>query len=200
MGFLGSFLRKGRPATAPGKEASWQSRDMAELRERFYESFDRSLIESMVFPNPRRLEQAERAHPIGEGRHFRAFVLQSNQSFKESLVIQLPKPTFLGHEPEQRTQAWLNCMRRIQNAKIALIPPFEVVVVEQRLQCLVTPFGSGGADQALPRWQPVNDYVSLTVRELRGMRLEIDDYIQVRTMHGIPFICDFSDIRALRNT
>jgi hypothetical protein len=193
---MGIFDRKQILSTQDSRQKTdWgggQLDDCDHLRKRFFESYDRSLIEYMC--SSRSIETHDRIHPIGEGRHFRALVLLPEVSSKIPLVISIPKSSFLGSDPVRNSARWCQDMSDLRKLRIPMIPPFELIQNSNVLRCLVTPFGSGGSDQANSRWQPVISCVKMAERVLAQHGFRIDDQIQVRCFEGIPFICDLSDL------
>jgi hypothetical protein len=193
MGFFGKkHLAGDQGEKAPASFIGVQREDYEYLRRRFFESYDRSLIEYLA--SSRSIEAHDRIHPIGEGRHFRALVLMPDNSTKIPLVISLPKSSFLGNDPAKTSARWCDAMKDLRRLRVPMIPPFDLLENANVLRCFVSPFGSGGSDQAKARWQPIKNHVNLTERALADHGFRIDDRIQVRCFEGIPFICDLSDL------
>jgi hypothetical protein len=163
--------------------------DERRLRELFYRSFDLSRVESLLGLSDARLDRE--ATFLGEGTHFRAWRLRPRAPGEPALVLKRAGH-HLGKEGSVARRQWTDAMLKVKGTG-GLVPPFELVEAAGRFG-IVMPYGDKDLKEASPHWQPVQARLAELDRALSARGLVLQDIPQGRTVGGIPFIYDFSDL------
>ncbi len=157
----------------------------AALQQAFYRSLDSSLIRSGIVHGP----AARLWSKIGEGRHFQCF-RQPNYGGLD-LCILLAKPAFL-QQVSLSPKAWAADIRKLGTLDHPLVPPMEVIE-DIEFFAYVQPFCE--ADLVLT--PEIREVLRGLHENLRREGLELDDYQQLRSCQGHPFVIDFSELKRL---
>ena len=158
--------------------------DKRRLYREFAASFDRSAIESAFL----RIESGPpQGDLLGEGSDCSAYLLP-----RASLVLTIPKPSFLRSHDVGIWRRRLAVLQEIE--EVPLIPPLRTIKIGEHM-ALVTPYGDQEDSAIHEHWQPLPALKEACVRELRERGLFINDVLQVKSRHGVPFVVDFSDLR-----
>jgi hypothetical protein len=174
---------------------------MERLRQNFYNHYDPSFFTGLFrsLSGPRK-EEFIKKHPLsllGEGSHFQAWKVTTGKN--GTYVLRIPsrhssdllKNTFL---------PWIKNMKFVSKYKAPLLPPFEIIKVENQFG-LVSPYGellSEKQNQQLTFLEESKKFSQF----LRSLGLSIQDRLQIafwRDQMGeaIPFVFDLSDLTSL---
>jgi hypothetical protein len=170
------------------------TQDMNWLREAFYQSLDRSRLESMLRQGESRFASSESVLTIGEGTHFRAYLVQPHSSDRQGVVVAIAKPSFLTGSGLNRLSRWRQAMKTVKAQKLELMPPHEILTISDQCTALVTPYGESARTGAKSTWLPLEKFEQLTIAKIAQSGLIMRDGLQIRCMQGIPFIHDWSDL------
>jgi hypothetical protein len=160
----------------------------AGLEKAFYGSLDSSLIRSAILGG-----SAFRTwQKLGEGRHFRC--LRLTQPDRLDLAINLAKPSFLRAEKRLRKQ-WAADLQQLRGLDHPLIPPMEVLD-DSEFFAYIQPC----CDQELTISSEIRQLLEDMQRAMNSRGLELEDYPQLRTCQGHPFVIDFSELNRLQKS
>lgn len=172
-----------------------QVRDLTESRQRiardFYRSFDADLALTLA------ADLSKTGEFLGEGRHFRSYRLRSRGSL--DLVLNLAKPAF-GLADGPKVGAWRGYMKALQRLAHPLLPPLEVLPSGEAAAAFVMPY----CEEIIPEksWDDLGLRALLETfeAELALAGLILDDYWQLRSCQGHPFVTDFSELMSLSSS
>lgn len=150
------------------------------LAEHFYRLYDDSRFLSLL-----RSELHSRFRLIGKGFHSEAFLIPCQNG--DSLVLSVQKAE--SDYDQIRLRLWRKNLQFLSTIRAPLIPPFAVLVHEDRVG-LVLPYG-----------QPGNTTTQAEIRSLRETLkkngLVLKDSEQIAVCQKVPFIYDWSDLEKL---
>jgi hypothetical protein len=157
----------------------------AALEKAFSRSLDTSVIRSGIMQG-----HVERQwNLVGEGRHFQCFKLPGRGAM--DLAVLLARPAFLKGELQAR-RLWARDLKRLLTLAHPLIPPMEVMD-DTEFFAYVQPFCEAELH--------VTAAIQTALRDLQtalaSQELELDDYTQLRSCQGHPFVIDFSELKRL---
>lgn len=132
----------------------------------------------------------------GEGRHFKSFKIPLAGSGGRGLdlAMNVAKPSFhQGRSDLMRD--WVKACKAIKSLSHPLLPPFEILEGVGDLVLFIMPF----CEEALTLSQQNSPKIATQIASLRALLLEngwiLDDYWQLRTCRGYPFVIDFSELK-----
>lgn len=163
--------------------------DLRRLKELFYRSFDRSRLEALLKLPDARLDRE--AAFLGQGTHFRAWRLRPEPPGAPCLVLKRAISGLTGPEGLGQRR-WADAMRKLKGLG-SLVPPFEVLETDGRIG-IVMPYGDQALEKAAPHWLPMQSRLQELDRALAARGLVLQDIPQGRSLGGIPFLYDLSDI------
>jgi hypothetical protein len=174
-------------------EQAPQLADMQALQREFFRSYDpakhSALADDILVDKFRRTEFF-----LGEGRHFRAWkVLMGPGRYQ---VLTLSNGFFESERGSAGVLRWLRDMKILQAANLPLVPPFAVLRMGEKISMMM-PFGESRQPAVNAHWLPLDQSVKQLVANLEIYRLFLDDEFQIKVCDGVPFVCDFSDLRPL---
>ncbi len=159
----------------------------AALEQAFYRSLDSSVIRSGLQQSPRfRVWEL-----LGEGRHFQCFKLPGRGDM--DLAVLLAKPAFLRADGPARRQ-WGDDLKRLPSLQHPLLPPMELVA-DIEFFAYVQPYCA--VDLKLDKM--LSAALMDLQEKLATLDLELDDYPQLRSCQGHPFVIDFSELKRRRS-
>ena len=164
----------------------------SQLREMFYRAYDASLITSFMGRLAAMSETERRSVPgfLGEGMHFQSFEVAA---VPMPLAVNIAKASF-SKRGEAALARWEDAIRRARSLEgDSLIPPMDVVNAFG-LTAIVMPKGKQVSQQGT---RVLDSMLLETSRALGQAGLVLDDYPQVREALGVPFIVDWSDLKAI---
>lgn len=165
--------------------------DFENLRQEFAASYDpsghRAIVEALLAGRG-----ARGGDFIGEGRHFRAWVVKLNAG--NELVVNIGNEEFLRERGSAGLRRWLAAMQKFTTAKVPLIPPMAIIAVGGTVSMMM-PFGQSSLAEISAHWLPLQNQQSEFRQFLATCGLSLDDHMQIKVKSGVPFICDFSDLR-----
>jgi len=160
------------------------------LMEAFHRAFDPSRLWSEW---DLCVNQSKRAM-CGEGRHFRSYRIPGLAGGLD-LALNVAKPCFYQAGP-QTTRNWTRALQSIKKLQHPLLPPFEVLEGLNDLVLFVMPY----CEEALSLSEQNSPRMAAQIESLRVLLAEhgwiMDDYWQLRTCRGYPFVIDFSELKA----
>ncbi|RZA23019.1 MAG: hypothetical protein EOP10_13890 [Proteobacteria bacterium] len=163
-----------------------------DLIEAFYRVFDPSRLwqewDQAVNKGARRL--------TGEGRHFKSFRIPQGTGRGIDLAMNVAKPCF--HQGRSDlTREWVRACKSIKSLSHPLLPPFEVLEGAGDLVLFVMPF----CEEALTLSQQNSPKIAAQIKGLRDLLSAagwmLDDYWQLRSCRGYPFVIDFSELKMI---
>lgn len=157
-------------------------RSKSDLVNKFYRSYDPSLVQQHLDTNCRQLTT------IGRGYHFTSYRIMGQAGLH--LALSLARPGFL---IGSRLQDWLAGLELVNNMKHPLIPPLAWGVHQER-GFYVTPYGPDSVTR-----QQFSEELKTLANDLRDKGLHLDDYWQLRQWEGHPFVIDWSDLKRLKH-
>lgn len=167
-----------------------RERDQRQLRELFYRVFDRSRMEALLKVPDEKLDRE--AAFLGEGQHFRAWRLRGGHAGETPLVLKRASPG-LGPLGGVERRQWVQAVTRLKGVG-GLVPPFEVLQIEGHIG-IVMPYGDKALVEAAPHWQPMQSRLAELDQDLAARGLTLGDIPQGRSLSGIPFVYDLSDVQ-----
>lgn len=130
----------------------------------------------------------------GEGRHFKSYKIPMGSSRGLDLAMNVAKPSFHMGRTDM-TRDWVKACKAVKSLSHPLLPPFEVLEGAGDLILFVMPF----CEEALSLSQQNSPKISAQIASLRNLLLNhgyiMDDYWQLRTCRGYPFVIDFSELK-----
>lgn len=153
----------------------------------FYLSFD----PSWLWQEWERSEKSGRARIAGEGRHFRSYRIKGRGCL--DLALNVAKSQFHRDSPVDRRE-WIVLMQKLKKVSHPLLPPTEVLSADDNEQLLIVqPFCEEAVSHnEIPKFRPM-------LGELESLLLThglyLDDYWQLRSCRGHPFVIDFSELK-----
>ena len=131
----------------------------------------------------------------GEGRHFRSYRIPSHGG-ELDLALNVAKPCFGQGRPDGIRQ-WIAACKSIKKFQHPLLPPFEVLEGLDDLVLFVMPF----CEEALSLSEQNSPKIGAQIESLRVLLASegwlMDDYWQLRTCRGYPFVIDFSELKTI---
>jgi len=164
------------------------------LNNEFASTLDEALVRQLLIGSDEHLSAS--FNLLGEGTHFKAWLLRPGPNPSFQLVLKRPTSNFYPPGgPDYRH--WRSCLMLLKKEPIPpLIPPF--AVIEQGEQYgLVMPYGPDPVAKVAAHWQPLDRQTQDYKAALTKKGLYIDDILQIRVWQGIPFLIDLSDIKAV---
>lgn len=155
----------------------------------FYRAFDLSWMERQIRDLDRLPPQ-----PLGEGRHFRSYRVISGKSL--DLALNVAKRSF-GEGQSATRRLWCQAIRQLQSLSHPLLPPIEVIPLQDDGIAYVMPYCEQEVPMASLRQEAFRTWLAEWERELEGLGLWMDDYWQLRLCRGHPFVIDFSELKPL---
>ena len=171
--------------TPPMEKASILQRCIEETRQLhtlFYRTFDHA----------RCLQLASRLHEnqsipgvmfIGSGTFFSTHRIDSDLVIK---IPHLPNPKSLSH--------WLQQWKKLQSFSVPLLPPFSCIEHAQMGFFLCMPYGEAILAPLAPHWSPLTPHIEIFLRTCAAQKMICCDNLDLVQQHGIPFVCDLSDL------
>jgi|GEM_PF-1645743 len=141
-----------------------------------------------------RFSSLENVLMIGEGAHFRAFLVLAHSSDGRGLVVSVAKPSFLTGSGLNRLTRWRQAMKTLKSQRLELMPPHELLMVHDQCVALVTPYGESSSSAVKPNWMPLDKFEQITLAKIAQNGFIMRDGLQIRCCQGIPFIHDWSDL------
>ncbi len=89
---------------------------------------------------------------------------------------------------------WREGLKKLSNASIPLFPPTGFVSEAER-PVFVMPFCLKNLKDIKSHWQPIEEAKMIFRQELNEHGYELDDYLQLGSVKGVPMIYDFSDLK-----
>lgn len=130
----------------------------------------------------------------GEGRHFKSYKIPLGAGRGVDLAMNVAKPSF--HQGRSDlTRDWVRACKSIKSLTHPLLPPFEILEGVGDLVLFVMPF----CEEALTLSQQNSPKIAMQIHSFRDLLLEhgwiMDDYWQLRSCRGYPFVIDFSELK-----
>lgn len=134
----------------------------------------------------------------GEGRHFKSYKIPMVSNRGLDLAMNVAKPSF--HQGRtDLTRDWVKACKAVKSLSHPLLPPFEVLEGAGDLILFIMPF----CEEALTLSQQNSPKISGQIASLRDLLYAhgwlMDDYWQLRTCRGYPFVIDFSELKKAPN-
>ncbi|RYZ57335.1 MAG: hypothetical protein EOP07_10195 [Proteobacteria bacterium] len=162
-------------------------------RESLVEAFYRGFDPSRLWQEWDLSEHKAKRALTGEGRHFRSYRIPSPSGGLD-LALNVAKPCFYSAGP-QNIRNWIKACKSVKKLQHPLLPPFEVLEGLNDLVLFVMPY----CEEALSLSEQNSPKMSAQINSLRDLLASegwmMDDYWQLRTCRGYPFVIDFSELK-----
>lgn len=145
----------------------------------FYRVYEPSLARDFIEKLPKR------EFELGAGRHFTSFLYKTQGLL--DLVVNVGRPAFL-----EKSENWAGRMQKLQKLDHPLLPPFELWPGAEGVY--VMPYCEQIVSPAVWRASGLSPLLDSFQLALQAAGLALDDYWQLRTCRGHPFVTDFSDL------
>ncbi len=171
------------------KEIHVLMRRRQSLVEAFYRVFD----PSRLWQEWDQAEHKAKRTLCGEGRHFRSYRIPSPGGGLD-LALNVAKPSFYKDSPEG-IREWVRACKGVKKLQHPLLPPFEILQGIDDLVLLVMPF----CEDALSLSEMNSPKIAAQIESLSALLAsegwQMDDYWQLRSCRGYPFVIDFSELK-----
>jgi hypothetical protein len=134
----------------------------------------------------------------GEGRHFKSFKIPNVGTRGIDIAMNVAKPCFQQGRSDL-IRNWVRACKSIKSLSHPLLPPFEILQGTGDLTLFIMPF----CEEALTLSQQNSARIATQIASLRDLLAIqgwlLDDYWQLRSCRGYPFVIDFSELKRLPN-
>jgi len=165
--------------------------DMAEMREKFYESYEPSLHWSLIDDFIQDPNKMDADSYLGGGQHFNAWKVEIKGASPKAVSIS--NHYFYEELGSKGMMDWIDMMGVLKNERLPLVPPFELVSRGDHVAVMM-PFGEIDRKKTKSPSPLLLSEMEKLGKELKMRRLEINDVLQIRYSQSGPFVCDFSDL------
>jgi hypothetical protein len=130
---------------------------------------------------------------LGEGTFFQGVLLKKPTEQGCGLVLSVPKESFCEGRLPSKMKKWWKAMECLRDGDTTLIPPMILMRVGEA-HGVVLPYGDEKISSCDPKWHPLLDMQLAMHNELKDAGLILEDVFQGRSVGGVPFAIDFSDL------
>lgn len=158
----------------------------------FYKHFDPSFFKSTGIKIKEK-SYDKNAHFIGEGTFFRSFFIRKDNY---DFCLKILKEKSL----EQTGRlSWIKTLKQLSMLKGPLIAPLGLVSLAKPSEiAVIMPFGLRDLSLLESCWLPLDKTLEETKVFFKKHQLSLEDeFVDILTWKGIPFIADISDILAM---
>ncbi len=132
----------------------------------------------------------------GEGRHFKSYKIPLGGGRGLDIAMNVAKKSFFEGRHDLMRE-WVKSCKAIKSLTHPLLPPFEVLEGVDDLVLFIMPF----CEEALTLSQQNSPKISQQLKSLNDLLAShgyfMDDYWQLRTCRGYPFVIDFSELKRM---
>lgn len=130
----------------------------------------------------------------GEGRHFKSFKIPMKSPRGMDLAMNVAKPSFhLGRTDKIRD--WIKACKAVKSLTHPLLPPFEILEGASDLILFIMPFCEEALSLSQQNSPKISTQIASLHDQLSAQGYVMDDYWQLRTCRGYPFVIDFSELK-----